>query len=77
MHADVNPRYHGLITAFKRLTGCGLVINTSFNVRGEPIVMTPADAYRCFMGTEMDHLVMGGLLFEKTRQPGGKAGEQI
>ena len=59
VHADTNPRYHGLISRFKKLTGYGVVVNTSFNVRGEPIVCTPEDAYRCFMGTEMDELYVG------------------
>ncbi|MBU0675205.1 MAG: carbamoyltransferase [Proteobacteria bacterium] len=64
-----NPRYWQLINAFKGLTGCGLVVNTSFNVRGEPIVCTPEDAYRCFMRTEMDWLVINNFLFEKKDQP--------
>ena len=64
-----NPRYWQLINCFKELTGYGVVVNTSFNVRGEPIVCTPEDAYRCFMGTEMDYLVMGNFLFEKAAQP--------
>jgi carbamoyltransferase len=69
VHQDTNPRYHTLITEFKKLTGMGVVVNTSFNVRGEPIVMTPNDAYRCFMRTEMDYLVVGNYLFSKTDQP--------
>ncbi len=69
VHRETNERYWRLIRAFKDKTGCGLVVNTSFNVRGEPIVCTPEDAYRCFMGTEMDHLVMGRFLFHKTDQP--------
>jgi len=64
-----NERYWKLISAFKARTGCGLVVNTSFNVRGEPIVCTPRDAYVCFMRTEMDHLVIGDLLFSKSEQP--------
>lgn len=64
-----NPRYHTLIEAFKKKTGIGLVVNTSFNVRGEPIVCTPEDAYRCFMRTEMDVLVLGNYLFLKELQP--------
>jgi carbamoyltransferase len=64
-----NPRYWTLIDAFKRLTGCGVLVNTSFNVRGEPIVCTPDEAYRCFMRTEMDFLVMGDYVFEKKDQP--------
>jgi len=59
VHRETNPRYHGLITAFKERTGCPLLVNTSFNVRGEPIVCTPTDAYRCFMGTGIDMLVVG------------------
>jgi len=74
---DANPRYHGLISEFKRLTGCGLIVNTSFNVRGEPIVMTPLDAYRCFMGTEMDCLVAGNLIFEKKGQPAPAGGKRV
>ena len=64
-----NPRYWTLIDAFKRLTGCGVLVNTSFNVRGEPIVCTPDEAYRCFMRTEMDFLVLGDYVFEKRDQP--------
>ncbi|MFZ5797557.1 MAG: carbamoyltransferase [Thermodesulfobacteriota bacterium] len=66
---ETNPRYYQLIKAFEDLTGYGLIINTSFNVRGEPIVCTPEDAYRCFMRTEMDYLVLGSLLLEKKAQP--------
>ncbi len=62
-----NPRYHSLINEFKRQTGCGVVINTSFNVRGEPIVCTPKDAYNCFMGTNMDYLIMGNFLLDKKK----------
>lgn len=69
VHRETNERYWRLITTFKELTGYGLVVNTSFNVRGEPIVCTPADAYRCFMRTEMDCLVMGNYLFDKREQP--------
>ncbi len=69
VHQETNPRYHELITEFKKLTGTGVVINTSFNVRGEPIVMTPNDAYRCFMRTEMDYLVVGNYIFNKKEQP--------
>lgn len=64
-----NPRYWELIEAFRKLTGHSLIVNTSFNVRGEPIVCTPEDAYRCFMRTEMDYLVLGNHLFAKTDQP--------
>jgi len=69
VHAETNPRYHELISAFKRLTGYGVIVNTSFNVRGEPIVCTPEDAYKCLMRTEMDYLVVGNFLFTKTQQP--------
>jgi carbamoyltransferase len=69
VHKDTNPRYWELIEAFRRRTGYGLLVNTSFNVRGEPIVCTPDDAYRCFMRTEMDYLVMGDFLFDKKAQP--------
>jgi carbamoyltransferase len=64
-----NPRYHELIEAFHQKTGYGIIINTSFNVRGEPIVCTPEDAYRCFMRTEMDYLVLGSYLLHKKSQP--------
>jgi carbamoyltransferase len=66
---DVNPRYWQLIREFKKLTGYGVIVNTSFNVRGEPIVCTPEDAYRCFMRTEMDYLVLGDYLLDKKEQP--------
>ena len=69
VHADTNPRYHQLITTFGARHGCPMVVNTSFNVRGEPIVCTPEDAYRCFMRTEMDYLVVGDCLFGKDGQP--------
>lgn len=68
VHQETNPRYWGLINAFKEQTGYGLVVNTSFNVRGEPIVCTPYDAYRCFMSTEMDYLVINDYLYCKTEQ---------
>jgi carbamoyltransferase len=69
VNKEINPRYWRLIDAFRRRTGYGVIVNTSFNVRGEPIVCTPEDAYRCFMGTEMDYLVMGDFLFKKEEQP--------
>ena len=69
VHEETNPKYYQLISAFKKRTGCPVVINTSFNVRGEPIVNTPEDAYRCFMRTEMDYLVIGDYVFIKTEQP--------
>lgn len=69
VHKETNPRYWGLIDSFKKQTGYGLVVNTSFNVRGEPIVCTPHDAYRCFMSTEMDYLVINDYVYCKTEQP--------
>ncbi|MBT8085639.1 MAG: carbamoyltransferase [Woeseia sp.] len=69
VHEETNPRYYKLIKAFDERTGCGLLINTSFNVRGEPIVCTPDDAYRCFMRTEMDFLVVENFLLSKKDQP--------
>ena len=69
VHEDTNPRYHALLKAFERRTGCGVLVNTSFNVRGEPIVGTPEDAYRCFMRTEIDYLVLENFLLAKTDQP--------
>lgn len=68
VHADTNPAYHGLISAFKKKTGCPVVVNTSFNVRGEPLVCTPEDAFRCFMGTEIEVLVVGNCRMEKAAQ---------
>lgn len=68
VHEDTNPGYHRLIKAFERKTGCGVIVNTSFNVRGEPIVCTPEDAYRCFMRTEMDVLVLENCVLEKAKQ---------
>ena len=65
VHEDTNPRYHRLLRAFAERTGCSVLINTSFNVRGEPIVCTPEDAYRCFMRTEMDYLVLENCLLTK------------
>lgn len=69
VHKSTNPRYWQLIDEFRKLTGYSLVVNTSFNVRGEPIVCTPHDAYRCFMSTEMDYLVVGDFVYKKTEQP--------
>ncbi|MCI5064360.1 carbamoyltransferase [bacterium] len=66
---ETNPRFHRLLTEFREKTGCGVLVNTSFNVRGEPIVCTPADAYACFMRTEMDCLVVGDFLMLKEEQP--------
>jgi len=69
VHRETNPRYHALLTRFNDKTGCAVLVNTSFNVRGEPVVCTPADAYRCFMRTGMDYLAVGNFLLAKTRQP--------
>lgn len=68
VHQDTNPRYHAVISGFHEKTGCPLVVNTSFNVRGEPIVCTPEDAFRCFMGTELDVLAVGNFLLLKDQQ---------
>lgn len=68
VHADTNPRYHRLISAFRDRTGCPIVVNTSFNVRGEPIVCTPEDAFRCFMGTDIELLVVGNAVLRKEAQ---------
>ena len=69
VHEDTNPRYHALLKAFEQRTGCGVLVNTSFNVRGEPIVCTPSDAYRCFMRTEMDYLIVENFFLDKKDQP--------
>jgi len=69
VHAQTNPRFHQLLEAFEATSGCPVLVNTSFNVRGEPIVCTPQDAYRCFMRTEMDYLVLEGFLLAKDNQP--------
>lgn len=69
VHADTNPRYHALLTRFYEITRCPVLVNTSFNVRGEPIVESPTDAYRCFMGTDLDHLAIGNAILRKTEQP--------
>lgn len=68
VHAATNPLYFQLIERFKALTGCPVLVNTSFNVRGEPIVCTPEDAFRCFMGSELDLLVVGNCVLAKTEQ---------
>jgi carbamoyltransferase len=68
VHKETNPKYHALITKFKEKTGCSVVVNTSFNVRGEPIVCTPEDAFRCFMGTDLDVLVVGNCVLKKEKQ---------
>jgi carbamoyltransferase len=72
VHKETNPRFHMLINLFDEITGCPVLVNTSFNVRGEPIVGSPEDAYRCFMRTEMDYLVLENLLLSKTDQPSWK-----
>lgn len=69
VHKETNPQYWQLINTFKAKTDYGIVVYTSFNVRGEPIVCTPEDAYKCFMRTEMDYLVVNNFLLSKTRQP--------
>ncbi len=69
VHEKTNPAYYRLLQAFKKRTGCGVLVNTSFNVRGEPIVCTPQDAYRCFMRTEMDYLVLENYILDKRDQP--------
>jgi len=68
VHKETNPKYHALITKFKEKTDCSVVVNTSFNVRGEPIVCTPEDAFKCFMGTELDTLVVGNCILRKEQQ---------
>jgi carbamoyltransferase len=68
VHAETNPRFHALLSTFKRKTGCSVLVNTSFNVRGEPIVRTPEEAFRCFMGTELDVLAVGNLYLQKSDQ---------
>ena len=68
VHAETNPRYHALISLFKQRTGCPVIVNTSFNVRGEPIVCTPEDAFRCFMGTEIEALAIGNCYLRKEDQ---------
>ena len=69
VHTDTNPKFHALLEQFKERTGCSVLVNTSFNVRGEPIVCTPEDAYRCFMRTEMDVLVVENFILAKPEQP--------
>lgn len=69
VHKETNPSYHALLEQFELITGCPVVVNTSFNVRGEPPVCTPQDAYRCFMRTHMDYLVLGNFILDKTVQP--------
>ena len=69
VHQETNPRFYALLDEFEKLTGCPILINTSFNVRGEPIVCSPEDAYRCFRRTDMDYLVMGNIILKKADQP--------
>jgi carbamoyltransferase len=71
VHRETNPRYHALISLFKERTGCPVIVNTSFNVRGEPIVGTPEDAFRCFMGTEIEVLAVGNCFLRKENQKPG------
>jgi carbamoyltransferase len=68
VHTETNPRFHALLSAFKRKTSCPVLVNTSFNVRGEPIVRTPEEAFRCFMGTDLDVLAIGNLYLQKSKQ---------
>jgi carbamoyltransferase len=68
VHLETNPRYHALLSVFKAKTGCPVLVNTSFNVRGEPIACTPEDAFRCFMGSEIEVLVASDCLLRKERQ---------
>jgi carbamoyltransferase len=72
VHQETNPRYHALISEFKKMTGCPIVVNTSFNVRGEPIACTPEDAFRCLMGTEIEALAIGNCYLDKTVQDPSK-----
>ncbi|MGH9908916.1 MAG: carbamoyltransferase C-terminal domain-containing protein, partial [Pyrinomonadaceae bacterium] len=69
VRSETNPLYREIIDAFQKKTGCPVIVNTSFNVRGEPIVCTPADSYRCFMRTEMDYLVLETCVLDKRNQP--------
>jgi carbamoyltransferase len=68
VHREMNPRFHALLERFRDRTGCPVLVNTSFNVRGEPIVCTPEDAFRCFMGSEIEALAIGGCWLEKSQQ---------
>jgi carbamoyltransferase len=68
VHRETNPRFHALLTAFRERTGCPVLVNTSFNVRGEPIVCTPEDAFRCFMGSDIETLVVGNCFLTKEKQ---------
>ena len=77
VHRETNPRFHRLLEEFERRTGYAVLINTSFNVRGEPIVCSPEDAYRCFMGTDIDYLCVGNCLLAKAEQPARKGDGQL
>ena len=68
VHEETNKKYFQLLKKFKEITNCPVIVNTSFNVRGEPIVNTPTDSFNCFMGTELDKLVIGNCYLEKTKQ---------
>jgi carbamoyltransferase len=68
VHKETNPKFHSLIEEFKGKTGCAVIVNTSFNVRGEPIVGSPEDAFRCFMGTEIEYLAVGNCFLKKESQ---------
>ena len=68
VNKNTNKKFYDLISKFKEKTGCPLIVNTSFNVRGEPIVNTPSDAFSCFMGTELDYLVIGNCILDKVKQ---------
>ena len=72
-----NPLLYDLLLRFEEATGCGVLVNTSFNVRGEPVVCTPDDAYRCFVSTEMDYLVLGNFVIERTAQPKTKLARRV
>ena len=76
VHNETNPKYYELIKSFNNLTGCPVLVNTSFNVRGEPIVCTPEDAYRCFMSTDMDCLVLENFILNKSDQPAFEGSEK-
>ena len=73
VHKDTNPLYHALIKDFRKKTGCPVVVNTSFNVRGEPLVCSPEDAFRCFMGTDIELLVVGNCVLRKDSQDPAQA----
>jgi len=68
VHKETNPKFHSLISRFKELTGCPVLVNTSFNVRGEPIVCSPEDAFNCFMGTDLEFLALGNCIMRKEIQ---------